>query len=126
MWDHKRFRIANTILRGKKQNTRHNSSRLLTILQSRVIKTMWYQYKNRHRVHAGGRERDLALWLLFLYVFSSPGPALCKLGQPGVLFVPPEVLTLVLGPSFVLFSQAFPFLVFQTWHFGLLFPILTI
>ena len=26
------------------------------------------------------RERDLALWLLFLYVFSSPRPALCKLG----------------------------------------------
>ena len=30
-----------------------------------------------------------------------------------MLFVLPEVLTLVLGPSFVLFSLAFPFLVFQ-------------
>ena len=51
--------------------------------------------------------------LLFLYVFSPPpGPALCKLGQPGVLFVLPEVLTLVLRSFFVLFSQAFPFLVF--------------
>ena len=57
------------------------------------------------------------MWLLFLYVFSPPpGPALCKLGQPGVLPVLPEVLTLkvlkVLEPSFVLFLQAFPFLVF--------------
>ena len=31
---------------------------------------------------------------------------------PVMLFVLPEVLTLVLRPSFVLFSQAFPFLVF--------------
>ena len=40
-------------------------------------------------------ERPLAqFWLLFLYVFSPPpGPALCKLGQPGVLFDLPEVLT---------------------------------
>ena len=58
------------------------------------------------------RERDQALWLLFLHVFSSPGPGLCILGQPEVLLVLPEVLTLVLGPSFVLFLQAFPFLVF--------------
>ena len=47
------------------------------------------------------------------YMFSPPpGPAVWKLGQPGVLFVLPEVPTLVLGPSFLLFSQAFPFLVF--------------
>ena len=31
--------------------------------------------------------------------------------QPGVLLDLPEVLTLVLGPSFVSFSRAFPFLV---------------
>ena len=42
-----------------------------------------------------------------------PGPALRKLGQPGALFVLPEVLTQVLGPSFVLFLRAFPFLVFK-------------
>ena len=42
----------------------------------------------------------------------TPGPALSKLDQPGVLFVLPEVLTPVLRPSFVLFLQAFPFLVF--------------
>ena len=48
---------------------------------------------------------------LFIYL-SLPGPVLCKLGQPGVLFVLPEVLTPVLRLSFVLFSRAFPFLVF--------------
>ena len=50
---------------------------------------------------------------LFMCFFPCPpGPALYKLGQPGVLFVLPEVLTSVLWPSFVLFSWAFPFLVF--------------
>ena len=48
----------------------------------------------------------------FYVFFPPPGPALCKLGEPGVLFVLPEVLTLVLGSSFVLFSWAFPFLIF--------------
>ena len=46
--------------------------------------------------------------------------------QEGCLFHSPEVLTPVLGPSFVLFSQAFPFLSFSHCHSGLLFPILTI
>ena len=55
--------------------------------------------------------RELALAPLFICL-SLPGPVLCKLGQPGVLFVLPEVLTPVLGPSFVLFLRAFPFLVF--------------
>ena len=57
------------------------------------------------------RERELALAPLFICL-SLPGPVLCKLGQPGVLFVLPEVVILVLGPSFVLFLQAFPFFVF--------------
>ena len=63
--------------------------------------------------HAGEREREreLALGPLFICL-SLPGPVLCILGQPGVLFVLPEVLTPVLGLSFVLFSRAFPFLVF--------------
>ena len=62
--------------------------------------------------HTGERLRELALAPLFICL-SLPGPALCKLGHPGVLFVLPEVLTpMILGPSFVLFSQAFPFLVF--------------
>ena len=58
-----------------------------------------------------GREREEGFGS-FLICFSVPGPVLCKLGQPGVLFVLPEVLTPVLGSSFVLFSWAFPFLVF--------------
>ena len=67
----------------------------------------------RRRVpqHVGERERELALAPLFICL-SLPGPVLCKLGQPGVLFVLPEVLTPVLGPSFVLFSRAFRFFVF--------------
>ena len=52
-------------------------------------------------------------WHIPLFIcLSLPGPVLCKLGQPGVLFVLPEVLTPVLGPSFVSFLQAFPFFVF--------------
>ena len=52
-------------------------------------------------------------WHIPLFIcLSLPGPVLCKLGQMGVLFVLPEVFTLVLGPFFVLFSQAFPFFVF--------------
>ena len=71
----------------------------------------------------GERERELALAPLFI-CFSLPGPVLCKLGHPGVLFVSPEVLTPVLGPSFVSFSRAFPFLFSNHSHFGLLFPVL--
>ena len=32
------------------------------------------------RMHAGERVLEKALWLLLLYVFPPPGPALCKLG----------------------------------------------
>ena len=67
--------------------------------------------------------RELALAPLFICL-SLPGPVLCKLGEPGVLFVLLEVLTPVLGPSFVSFSRAFPFLVCSPRHFGLLFPVL--
>ena len=63
-------------------------------------------------VCVGGRERESPLAPLVICFFPPPGPALCTLGWPGVLFVLPEVLTLVLGPSFVLFLRAFPFLVF--------------
>ena len=49
------------------------------------------------------RERELA-WAPLFICLSLPGPVLCKLGQPGVLFVSPEVLTQLLGPPFVSFS----------------------
>ena len=45
--------------------------------------------------HGRERERERekkALAFLFI-CFSVPGPVLCKLGRPGVLFVLPEVLT---------------------------------
>ena len=67
----------------------------------------WCKEKN---TPACRRERELGLAPLFICL-SLPGPVLCKLGQPGV-FVVPEVLALVLGPSLVLFSRAFPFFVF--------------
>ena len=67
------------------------------------------------------RQRERDSFDSFLYM-PHPGPVLCKLGQPGVLFVLPEVLTPVLGPSFVLFSGLFPSLAFSHRHFGLFFP----
>ena len=84
------------------------------------------QRRQEKSAPALGRERasELALALLFICL-SLPGPVLCKLGQPGVLFVLPEVLTPVLGPSFVLFSRAFPFLVFQPPPFWTPFPYST-
>ena len=65
----------------------------------------------RARPSVRERERELVLAPLFTCL-SLPGPVLCKLGQPGMLVLP-EVLTPVLGPSFVLFLRAFPFLVFK-------------
>ena len=65
----------------------------------------------------------------FYMFFPPPGPDLCKLGQPGVLFVLLEVLTPVFGSSFDLplfyFHGLFPSLSFSHRHFGLLLPILT-
>ena len=89
-----------------------------SVLQLSFIQKVKENTSSRHKGMPTQKTRreerpPVQLWLLFFYVFPPPaGPALCKLGQPGVLFVLPLVLTLVLGPSFVLFSQAFPFLVF--------------
>ena len=92
---------------------------LRSVLQLRVIAQFYLE--NSRKIHPGmracqpkdakRRQSPDPLALLFMF-FPPPGPALCKLGQPGVLFVPPEVFPPVLGPSFVLFSRAFPFLVF--------------
>ena len=62
------------------------------------------------------------------YDFPPPGPALCKLGSPGELFVLPEVLILVLRPSFDLllcyFQGLFPSSSFSHCHSRLMFPTL--
>ena len=50
--------------------------------------------------------------LFFLFIPTHPEPALCKWGEPGGLFASPEVLTLVLGASFVIFLWAFSFFFF--------------
>ena len=78
------------------------------------------------KMQRGEREREReretpGLWLLVLYCFSSPWACPMYLGQPGVLFILPEVLTPVLRSSFVLFLRAFPFLVFQPPPFWTLF-----
>ena len=78
----------------------------------------------RRRAPQRAGERELALAPL-LICLSLPGPVLCKLGQPGVLFVLPEVLTPVLGPSFAVFSWAFPFFVFWPPPFWTPFPYST-
>ena len=79
--------------------------------------------ETRRRAPQRAGERELPLAPLFI-CFSLPGPVVCKLGQPGVLLVLPEVLSPVLRPSFASFSQAFPFLVCSHCHFGLPFPVL--
>ena len=77
---------------------------------------------SRHEGRLTEKKRGAQFWLLFLCVFSPPPePALCKLGQPGGLFVLPEVFTLVLGPSFVPFQGTSPFTVLQPSPFWTLF-----
>ena len=64
-----------------------------------------------HRTRGGGGwvgERESSLVPLFMFFFLPPGRVLYKLGL-GRSAVPPEVLTSVLGPYFVLFLWAFPF-----------------
>ena len=65
----------------------------------------------------------------FCMFFPSPlGLSYVNWAWPGVLFVPPEVLTQVLGPSLDLplsyFRRLFLSLFFSHRHFGLLFPSL--
>ena len=57
--------------------------------------------------------------------FSVPGLVLCKLGRPGV-FVLPEVLTPILGPSFVLFSSLLGLLATAIWTLSLYSNYLTV
>ena len=68
--------------------------------------------KRRAPHRAGESESSLApLFICFFFFFLPPGPVLCKLGL-GRSAVLPDVLTPVLGPFSVLFSRAFPILVF--------------
>ena len=73
---------------------------------------MSIQKRKEKRAPARRREREPFGSSFYMFFFFLPGPTLCKLGQPGVLFVLPEVPILVLRPFFVLFSWAFPFQVF--------------
>ena len=69
--------------------------------------------REKERMHVGERERDRTRFGSSFYkYFLPPGLPCANWAQPGVLFVLPEVFTLVLGPSFVLFLGAFPLLVF--------------
>ena len=78
------------------------------------------------RTHVGEKEQEKALWLLFLYVFSSPpGPALWNwASQEGCLFYLGSSLWPLDLPLFY-FPGLFPSLSFSHHNFGLLFPILT-
>ena len=72
--------------------------------------------RERERAHTRGREREKVLRLLLSHLFFLPlGLPSANWAQPGVLFVLPEVFTLVLGPTSLSFNHR---------HFGLLFPIL--
>ena len=82
-------------------------SRMGHVIALRQISvTALFYLENSRKIHLWGVRARWSLALLFICL-SLPGPVLCKLGQPGVLLVLPEVL----GPSFVSFSKAFPFLV---------------
>ena len=74
--------------------------------------------EKKERTHMGETVREKELWLLLLYVFFLHlGLPYANWAQPRVLFVLfvlPEVFTLVLGPS----------LSFSHLYFGFLFPIL--
>ena len=89
----------------------------VTALRQISVTPLFY-LENSRRIHppgvrawGAGRARESEPFGSSFYMSPTP-PALCKLGWLGVLFVLPEVLTQVLRPSFVLFSRAFPFLVF--------------
>ena len=76
-----------------------------------------------------GRESKRPLAPPFICFFLPLGLPYVNWASPGMLFVLPEVLTLVLGPSFDLllfyFRGLFPSLSFSHCRSGLLFSILT-
>ena len=62
---------------------------------------------------------------LFICFLSSPGPALCKRGKPGVLLVYLKSSLWSSDLPLFYFHRLFPSLSFSHCHFGLLFTILT-
>ena len=107
------------------KNSRKIHPRGMKACQQKDVKREREKEKQRTCVPEREREIPGPLAPLFICLSPPPGPALCKLDQPGMLFVLPEVLTLVLRPSFILISQAFPSLSFSQHHSRPLFPILT-
>ena len=82
------------------------------------------QSKDRKRrvPHCAGERVKRALAPLFICFLFPLSLSYANWAQAGALFVLPEVLTPVLGPSFVLFLRAFPFQVFQPPPFWTPFP----
>ena len=77
--------------------------------------------------HRGERERPgplAALFIGFPPTPPPPGPALCKSGQPGVLFVLPRASLWSPDLPLFYFCRLSPSLSFNHRYFGLLFPIL--
>ena len=68
--------------------------------------------REKEHPNVGEKERESARAPPFICFFLPLSLPCANWAQPGVLSVLPEVFTLVLGPSFVLFLRAFPFLVF--------------
>ena len=56
--------------------------------------------REKECTHEGEKKRKKALWLLSYVFFLPLGLPCANWAQPGVLFVLPEVFTLVLGSSF--------------------------
>ena len=95
-------------------------------LKGRGWRSAWGRERERKSTCTWQRKRERkrfgsSFYMFFFLHLSLP---YANWAYPGVLFVLPEVFTLVLGPSFVLFLWAFPSLSFSHRHFGLLVPVL--
>ena len=105
--------IISSVLSHRSKNLKRQTS----VTAQLKLSFIWQAKENTSQSREGTpsqKKREAQFWLLFLYVWSPPPePVLCKLGQPGELFVSPEGLTPVLRFSFVLFLQASPVFVFQ-------------
>ena len=92
---------------------------------STVTAQFYSASKGQYTLKAWGRanpKEDASIWLGFLLLYICLLPLLSlpyanRAGQEGSMFVLPEVLTPVLGCSFVPYLWASPFLVFLLWPF---------